>query len=61
MLRRRLPALVLLLSAVLGGADALAQSRNADMAVLPVVNRNSGKVEGVFVLEPTGKSLEGAR
>lgn len=61
MLRRRLPALVLLLSAVFGGADALAQSRNADMAVLPVVNRNSGKVEGVFVLEPTGKSLEGAR
>lgn len=44
-----------MLAFVVGTAPVQAQSRKG-VTVIPVVNSNSGKVEGMFVLEPTGKS-----
>lgn len=61
MSNRRLPTLLLALAMMSGGGDAWAQARGSDVTMLPVVNRNSGKVEGVFLLEPTGTAGQGAR
>ena len=63
---RRLPLLAVLLTA-LGAAPAVhAQSKavagtKATQTVLPVMNKGSGKVEAVLLLEPTGPSGPGAR
>ena len=57
---RLLPTLVIAaLTLAVSGGSAYAQARKG-VTVIPVVNSNNGKVEGMFVLEPTGKS-EGAR
>ena len=63
---RRLPLLAVLLTA-LGAAPAVhAQSKavagtKATQTVLPVMNKGSGKVEAVLLLEPTGTTGPGAR
>ena len=44
--------------ATAGGAYAQA---GKGVTVIPVVNNANGKVEGMFVLEPTGKTQNGAR
>lgn len=49
-----------LLTVSLTAGGALAQARKG-VTVLPVVNNQSGKVEGMFVLEPTGQAQSGAR
>ena len=63
---RRLPLLAVLLTA-LGAAPAVhAQSKagtgaKGTQTVLPVMNKGSGKVEAVLLLEPTGTTGPGAR
>ena len=61
----KLRLLPTLLSAVLlitvSGGQAFAQARGKGVTVIPVVNNTNGKVEGMVVLEPTGKSNDGAR
>ncbi len=56
---RLLPSLLFAALSVATAGDALAQA-NKGMTVIPVVNNNSGKVEGMVVLEPTAKAA-GAR
>jgi len=59
----RLPLALILALGVAAGAHAQ-QSKPAgrsDATVLPVWNNNSGKLEAVLLLEPTGTSSAGAR
>ena len=58
---RLLPTLLFAaLTLAVSGGQAHAQARKG-VTVIPVVNNTNGKVEGMFVLEPTGKANNGAR
>ena len=61
MKHRLLPTLLFAaLTLAVSGGQAYAQARKG-VTVIPVVNNTNGKVEGMFVLEPTGKANSGAR
>jgi len=63
---RRLPLLAALLTALCVAPAVHAQGKpaagsDAKQTVLPVLNKGSGKVEAVLLLEPTGEAGPGAR
>ena len=60
MKRRLLPTLMIAGLSVSTAGGAYAQASKG-VTVIPVVNNANGKVEGMFVLEPTGKTSNGAR
>ena len=61
MKHRLLPTLLFAaLTLAVSGGQAFAQARKG-VTVIPVVNNTNGKVEGMFVLEPTGQASNGAR
>ena len=61
MKHRLLPTLLFAaLTLAVSGGQAYAQARKG-VTVIPVVNNTNGKVEGMFVLEPTGKANSAAR
>ena len=62
----RLPLLAVLLTALCAAPAVHAQARaagndKAQQTVLPVLNKGSGKVEAVLLLEPTGSTSPAAR
>lgn len=53
MKRSSLLALPLAAAALLTGGEVLAQARSESITVLPIINSQSGRVEGAFALQPT--------
>ncbi|MDO4709732.1 MAG: hypothetical protein Q4B94_08030 [Pseudomonadota bacterium] len=55
------PLLASVIAAALAGGQAHAQVKKHELTVLPIVNSQSGKVEGAIALEPAGRTTHNAR